>query len=53
MRGGGLQVCGGVNDWNVQYTNSTVLISNSKTILCILFTLTWLVQSNTLVKTSH
>ena len=34
IQGGGLQlqVCGGVNDWNVQYTNSTVLISNSKTI---------------------
>ena len=33
MRGGGLQVCGGVNDCNVQYTNSTVLTSNSKTLM--------------------
>ena len=33
MRGGGLQVCGGVNDCNVQYTNSTVLTSNSNTLM--------------------
>ena len=33
MRGGGLQVCGGVNDWNVQYTNSTVLTSNVNTLM--------------------
>ena len=33
MRGGSLQVSGGVNDWNVQYTNSTVLTSNVNTLM--------------------